>query len=146
MRTPDTRRVRSLTLSLTQEVTAGVIIGQVSHTFQDDVRVIGVQMSAISIVTDAQLNADGRMHVKSEASKHGAFGQPGAILEAECFAGWTAAIAIGELDKREDNMFPEGYGMDFDDGEAIYLHGMLESIGASAGYSEHQAIVYYVER
>lgn len=145
-RTPDSRRVRSLVLSLTQEVTAGVIIALSSYTFQDDVRVIGAQMSAIGIIVDAQLNADGRVHVKSEASKQGAFGMPGSILVAECFGGWTAAISLGDQCDREDIIFPEGYGMDFDDGETVYLHGMLESIGASAGYSEHQAIIYYVER
>jgi len=146
VRTPDSRRVRSLVLTVTQEVTTGVIIGQASHTFQDDVRVIGAQLSALSIITDAQLNADGRMHTKSEASKHGSFGQPGSMISAECFAGWTATIVVGESCMREAIMFPEAYGMDFDDGEAIYLHGMLESIGASAGYSEHQAVIFYVER
>jgi len=145
-RTPDSRRVRSITLTAWQaNIAAGTETAMATHTFQDDVRVIGAQVSAISTITDAQLNADGRVHTKSEVSKQGAMGMPGAILVAEAFAGWTAAILIGEMTKRENIIFPEGYGLDFDDGETIYLHAFIEVVGVD-GHSVHEAIVYYVER
>lgn len=146
-RTPDTRRVRSKWL---QATTASIAAGQDavidSHTFQDDVRVIGCQVSAISIVTDAQLNADGRMHSYAELSKQGIQGRDGSILKVDSMAGWTGILSVGEIAKREDIMFPEGYGIDFDDGETIYLHGYLENIGAVVGVALVEAIVYYVER
>lgn len=147
MRTPDSRRVKTLWLQGTvPTVAAGVETVTTSHTFQDDVRVIGCHVEANSIVTDAQLNADGRMHTQGEVSKHGVQGHDGALLRAQVFAGWTAAIAIGNLLASEQVVFPEGYGVDFDDGETIYLHGQLENIGAVTGVGLVVAIIYYVER
>lgn len=147
-RTPDSRRIRTLWLQATQNVLAADTFDNAgdSYTFQDDIRVIGCQVSAISIISDAQMNADGRTHVYTEVSKHGTQGQSGSILKTDCMGGWTGVFSIGDNCKRESIMFPEGYGIDFDDGETIYMHGFLESIGAVDGSGLCEAIIYYVER
>ena len=148
MRTPDKYRVRSIRMpQRSLSVTTGSEVEVDIHTFQDDVRVIGCCLEVNAMVTDAMLNADGRVHAMTELSKAGAKASPGMIMRIGTMSGWTAAIlAGGDLDKHQSLMFPEGMGMDFDDGETINMFSTLESIGAVEGHSLHNATVFYVER
>jgi len=130
-----------------QSVTAGSVSETDIHTFQDDVRVIGCCLEVNAMVTDAMMNADGRVHAMTEISKAGAKASPGMMMRIGTMSGWTAAITLGgDLDKHQLLMFPEGMGMDFDDGETINMFSTLESVGAVEAHSLHNATIFYVER
>lgn len=65
------------------------------YTFQDDVRLIGCEVSAIHILTDSELNADGRGHVYTELTRASTPGKDQLILKTEVMSGWTAVILGG---------------------------------------------------
>jgi len=117
------------------------------YVFQYDVRLVGVICEAVAIITDAQLNADGRDHVYTEVTRAGSTGKDGIILRAEVMSGWTAAIVVGDgYTAQEQLFFPEGMGIDFDEGETINLFCNIEAVGAVAGIGLGNATLYFVKR
>jgi len=149
MRTPEKKRIRTAQVPLLAPVAppGGSQTLTSEYVFQDDVRLIGCEVSAIHICTDAELNADGRCHVYTELTRSSIPGKDQAILKTEVMSGWTAAIlAGGELCKRSQLMFPEGHGIDFDENETVTMIGFAEAVGAVAGNALCEATLYFVER
>jgi len=152
-KTPDTQKVKSIRLGWVRDLDAADAEDTVSaatlHTFQDDVRVVGVEILVEANLDDTNMNADGEVQAICEASKTGQMYQPGAIGACEIHNIWTGIfMSGGEI--RKAIWIPltgEGYrGMDFDDGESIYLHYYVACNQALDCSFFGAAYIHYVER
>lgn len=116
----------------------------------DDIRIVGVQIKCSSAVSGTL--QDGAIHTHAELSTAGDRALDGNIVEAESNCHFeTEAIGMGFMgDPNQTSilMFPEGYGIDVDEGEYIYLHMGCFCDMLSAGTHEHASYgtIYYVER
>jgi len=119
-----------------------------AYVFQDDVTIIGFYVSNVAIINDAHSNADGMIHATIELSRQGVRGQPGIIGRASIHAVWNAILGLtGELWQRQTVMFPDGCGIEVDEGEGVNLLGLAEYVGAGGDLSWWgEFILYYVER
>ena len=119
---------------------------------QDRIRIIGVQLEMgwhfVGAISQGQ--GGGRMHV--DVSRVGVENQDGVLLGAHSvLAGAVETGGISMTGKLWDHvmaMFPEGFGIDMDPGEYLYLNGSyrLDAIdGGTISFGTH-CIVYYVER
>jgi len=144
------KRIRTIQLGWIGAVATTVTLDAVmaSHTFQDDVTLIGAQILGEWLVEDAEVNADGRVTSLLELSRQAQRAQPGVILMLAQQAVWTAAISVsGELRKHALVMFPEGYGIEIDEGEAVNFLAFMSYIGGAGPIDVYgNSILYYVER
>lgn len=151
-RTSDKKRVRSVRLGFGHLVALGEAedVNSIdTHTFQDDVRVIGVQVGAECLINDADLvGAAGDFQQIVELSKHGDRSQPGAILAVEIMGIFDAATYVGGPTRAQKEIVfaQDGQGIDFDDGETINLHTYSVNEMVADTYFYGFAIVWYVER
>lgn len=117
----------------------------------DDIRIIGASINISA--TPSGTFQDGEIHTHAELSTAGDRGLDGnfAELEVNCQLE-TEAFGLAWVGNECPDMivmFPEGYGIDVDEGEYIYLHmGCFCSMLDSVGTHTHAAycIIYYVER
>jgi hypothetical protein len=151
-RLPEGKRVRTIDMGYAAVlVTSTVVLDGVgvSHVFQDDVTIIGYQLAHEWLVDDTDSNTDGSINSILELSRQGQRSQPGLMGRIHQHSVWNAAIVIGNGDLRKQQlyMFPEGYGIEVDEGEGINLLYFLEYIGGGGPVSTYgNAIIYYVER
>ena len=124
-----------------------------SRTMQEDIRIVGVSMSCTAglNVTAIGSIADGAVHTHGELSRHGERGKPSSILDVnvQLYTGvGTSENFFGNNMGRDSIMFPDGHGVDLDEGEVLYLHAGCFSNASGAGEHEHSVfcLVYYVER
>lgn len=150
------RRVKTLELTYGQVVvtdTSEDLLAADMHTFEEDVTVIGVLLRT-SILDDLAGWDSGRVTLLGEVSRVAQLSKPGYLIQfcnhiicREATVGINANQTIcGVPGARQDIFFPPGYGMDFNEGSAIYLNisfrnGMANDHRISIG-----GIVYYVER
>jgi len=154
MRTPVSKRVKRRKVGTsTGAVATGVDYNQTveGYVFQEDITLIGWSAHVEALVQDAHANADGQLNVNVDLSRSGTRGDREAMIaEINMEKCWTAAVVIGNSDNREDHpatFFPEGYGIDFNEGDVINVNGLVEWIGAGgAMYFWIYFILYYVER
>jgi len=148
-RTPESRRVRSINIGGNVAVATTVTEEHVlSYQFLDDVRVIGVQLGGEWGTLDAHANADGQFTSISEITRAGQRAFPGRLIFLMLQACWTAAIVLGSKYRDSHILFyPEGYGIDFDEGESIAVRSFLQYVGAGGDLTYYvDATIYYVER
>ena len=152
-RLPEGKRVRTVTLGHVLEAVVTEVPTDktlVTEVFQDDVTIIGALLATEWLITDAMANADGDLNSYVILTRAATRAQKTSdILMCNTQKVWTAAIVIGNGDNRKEVtiMFPEGMGIEVDEGEAINILAFLEWTGAggnSAFYAN--AILYYVER
>lgn len=150
-RLPEKYRVRTVQLGFGAiQLATGVPSDTVaaSYTFQDDVTLIGTQILAEVNPADAHVNADGDADVLMELSRQGQRAQPGIILFVALNTVWTAAIVVGGATRKAESvMFPVGYGVEIDEGEAVNFLAYGNWIGAGGTLAMYgNSILYYVER
>ncbi len=126
------------------------------YVFQDDVRLVGCQVEVTADVDSALALMAGDFYVKGLLSLSGINPvdgvnlKDGAILQANVKAHVdTLGIVSGNMRDTQDIMFPEGYGIDFDYLEKVYLHcSGMNRMAATAGDMSFRAyaILYLVER
>lgn len=126
----------------------------VTRRVTDDIRIIGCQMT-VSHGGDATAMAalgNGSMHTHGELSLVGDRGKDGSIfdLNLQSYLGIiVAGVSFLGAQLADGAMFPEGHGIDLDEGAYIYLHaGLFQGGMFTAGAAEHSifCVVYYVER
>lgn len=125
-------------------------------TTQDDIRVIGVHLSVASHLGSTPAMQEGLFWSQAEISRNGKSYQDGILIRVHCKLYYWTEIVIadqlagshGDTDRQELVMFPDGHGVDLDDGETLYLHERGEVFIMSAGSPQMSAlaIIYYVER
>lgn len=153
--TPDGKKVKTHFMSWSLTGTAGLadtLDGADEYIFQDDVRVIGCQVRAWNVPL-AELDS-GRIEAKAEVSRIGKWFSDGRILEAVSYQeGRSVTVAAGSTEtlqgpytEAKEIMFPEGYGIDFNEGDAIYLNAYWFNSMANDHVFEAQATIYFVER
>ncbi len=120
-----------------------------SWLVQENITIVGVSgkvASSFSVMPQVA----GAIHTHAELSRAGQRAQPGAIWDCEsnCWINASPDAHVGDPNQGRTVMFPEGYGIDVDDGEFIYLHMGCFCACLNAGNHEHACyvIIYYVER
>ena len=150
-RVPEKQRIRTVQIGWGGiAVATGVAYDAVaaSYTFQDDVKIVGAQITIEVGVVDAHLNADAMILYLAELSRQAQRAMPGVIVMCPGGMGWTAAICLsGEVRRSVEIMFPAGYGIEVDEGEAINFLAFLQYTGAGGDLTFYgNSILYYVER
>lgn len=124
-----------------------------SWTWQDDVLIVGATIAAHW--TPSHPNATQAGHAESlcHLTRHSTRFSPGEILHVSALArfldtGVLTYAMIGDTTQRETVMFPEGYGMSFDEGDVVSLIGNGADDMFSAGTVAYSgwAIIYYIEK
>lgn len=145
------KRVRSHMINASEVLTTAVPFNGVlgSYTFQDDVTLIGAELSIEFLVLDAHVNADGQFNANVELTRQAARGQSAGVMACNTEKAWSAAMIVGNSDNRktERMMFPEGHGLEFDEGETVNLLALCEWLGAGGTLNFYaNCRIYYVER
>lgn len=158
-RTPITKRVKSLLISRTFDIASGGSEDKnaiAAVLIQDDITVIGCYVEARIRWQASPAFDEGQAYVRCEFSRVGVMTNDGAFLaaDARCVYGTelvgatNVAITIGNLKDTQTMFFPEGYGVDIDDGEYLYMNmaGINEIISAGSITVFGEITVFYVER
>lgn len=153
-RTPDNRRVKTRRLGYSYEqdgaeneitINAGAIA-----TFDDDVRIVGVEIISEINLSDTQLNADDEVQMVVEVGKNGQMYGIGAFGSCESHGLWTAVISVYSNVPRGQIYIPltgaNAWGVDIDDGESIYLHAYMAHVSALPCSFFGHCYIHYVER
>lgn len=118
----------------------------------DDYTLIGFELTAH---VDPETNMDsGRIAMDAEITRTSSFGTQGVIGRSEArLECRTAVIGAGTTEtvsgrQRAENivMFPDGHGIDIDEGETINLLTWSQNSMANSHFAYAQAILYLVER
>jgi len=148
-RTPEGKRIRTAMGGGTAELVTAVAYDGVlgTETFEDDVRIIGYYLRNVAMITDAMTNTDTVIHAYIELSKSGSRADNGFGRLPITYI-WNGLFSIGgTYDAFATVMFPEGMGIDVNEGETINLLGFAEYVGAGGNldlWGEY--ILFYVER
>ena len=151
------KRVKTFYIKRSEVLSAGSnSFGNVPEVLQDDVTIIGVQMFA-SLSSSNEFDS-GTIYVMGAASRvawNAVSGrEDGDILFIESridarsvtVGAGVSEVAVGKVVEHELLLFPDGHGIDLDEGDIVYLNwawanGMANDHGAFI-----DALVYYVER
>lgn len=148
--TPKGRRVltKHITVSTGAVVHATTVVAATEFVFQQDVTVIGAELSTTITMSAAALAEVGGYSVLAEVTRAAQASKDSGLLStvsAEKHA--AVALAIGvDLAKAERILLPAGYGIDYSEGEPINLIGILTSEQAAEDTlnCHVHAIIYYV--
>lgn len=153
-RTSAGKRVKSFFLSGYRDLTTGQSLGEVldERLVQDDIRVIGVELVAESLPL-TELDS-GNISIDIDLSRSAGISRDSQIAylinvlhgRSVTVAATFTEVAVGEITKAIVVMFPEGYGVDFDDQETMYLNVFCGNGMANTHRVFGSATVYYVER
>lgn len=154
VRLAESKRVRSVVIGAPSATPIATGVTQdgvnASYVFQDDVTIIGCSIMVEFDVKDAHSNADGQYNGIAELSRQAVRSAPGIIHRTECLhACWNAAISIGGQGNKVQSeiMFPEGYGVEVDEGEGVNLLYYANYLGAGGDLNFYaNAVIWYVER
>jgi len=149
VRTPQNKRVRTFMMqgniiAVAQTPSGGVLV--LAKLIQDDITVIGAECISSAELPDAALNTDGFISTSCELSRVGLHSRDGTILKAHTLARWHGIFYAGDMMHTETAFFPEGYGVDIDDGEYLNLIGTNQNNSDAQVTAYQNCIVYYVER
>ena len=121
------------------------------YAFQDNVTLIGVLLRVAAHPGDVADLDDGRVEAFAEVSRVGKKREDGAI--ANVFSRLVVCDASGtvlELGQGGHQyitiMFPPGYGIDFDDGDTIYLNTRYINSTGVDHKCDADCLLYFVER
>lgn len=147
---PQKEKLRSIHMGAAEVLATTVDLDTVSlsHVFQDDVKVVAIQLEMEFLVNDTHLNADGVVNGIVELSRQGARSQPGTMGMVSIHTGWTAAICVGGELRRTVYLPCSGdTGWEIDEGEAVNLLTFAEWVGGGGNMSVYStAKVFYTER
>lgn len=150
------KRIKTATLNYSAEIAA---TGDVDlnaadeHVWLEDVTVVGVLLR--TTLRDGDFGWDsGRFTILAEVSRIAKMQQAGTIVAycnhlicREATVGINAnQTMVGNPEERQLVMFTEGYGIDMDEGTALYLNQSVHNGMANIHYTSAFAIIYYVER
>lgn len=149
------KKVKTVMLGYDVGAVAGgdlVDVVGMEHVFQDDVRVIGILLRC-DVEDETDLDS-GYLALNAEVSRASKRGQAGALIMASCKTSCrscTVGIGVTETVLVESHkvvvvMFPDGHGVDFDDGEYINLLVYMKNTMSNAHSGDANAIIYFVER
>lgn len=127
----------------------GTIVNQTTvWNLLRDITIIGIQMIAFAAPEVAQLAEVGGVCAITEVSKAGAAEVDGSLGNVRARGIWSAAGDSGNIWNGVVYMFPEGYGMDIDDGETINIFTAGRSYQAALDTMDasHEICIYYVDR
>lgn len=114
---------------------------------QDDIKIVGVEMINEIDMADAISNADFEMQCIFELSRAGTIERDSIIASCQNEMCWNGIISVGGEPRKEVViMFPQGYGIEIDEGEVINLVAYASGVKAGDSYVFASAIIYYVER
>jgi len=147
-RVPEAKRVRSAIAYLTLPAPTGVPAdAQFALVFQDDVKIIGVELTGRWSVDDTLSNTDGAVVSLLELTRAATMLQPACIARVDQSLTWNGILCIGgDLTKEVVIMFPDGTGVEVDEGEYVNLLAHVEYVGSGSAPFDATAIIYYVER
>lgn len=148
-RTPEGKRIRSFMLQgviLAEALTPSGGVAVVSKLIQDDITVVGVECISSAELSDLSMNTDGFISTSCELSRVGLHSKDGTILKAHTLARWHGIFFAGDMMNTAIVIFPEGHGIDIDDGEYLYLIGTNQNQTDDVCSAYQNCIVYYVER
>ncbi|MBA7589432.1 hypothetical protein ES708_31517 [subsurface metagenome] len=150
------KQVKSKYLVISVNNAGGVNEGTstLAWLLQDNITVIGWYARA-KVTPDSNWDS-GYQSAHTELSRAGIISQEAMLfrLSARIQCGSTtmaATVENGLIGDNENNlvtMFPEGYGIDLDDGEYLYLHHTSNNtMGVANGHvGSSMVCIYYVER
>lgn len=148
VRVPEAKRVRSVIAYLTLPAPTGTP-SDAAHAlvFQDDVKIIGVELCGRWSIDDTLSNTDGSIVSLIELTRAATRQQPAMIARLDQHATWNGILCIGgDLTKEVIVMFGNDAGIEVDEGEYINLLAHVEYVGAGSAPFDATAIIYYVER
>lgn len=116
-------------------------------TVQDNITIIGAEVVIEADVQDANSNADGEHKGIVEVTRAATIERDGGIVSVQQQNVWNGIIHIGGgLRTTERVMFPEGYGIDVDEGEKVNLCAYFNNTAVGGDLSWFaSARIYYVE-
>jgi len=153
-RTPVGKRVKLLYLDGVQTVADDAEAQDTlieSHVFQEDIRVIGWSLSN-EMILETGVASDDMAQARSAAflSRGAAqdYDARMAVLHLQMrYIVETAGLDMnGQPCAHLEMMFPEGYGIDIDEGSSLYLFETIRNYLGPAVSSRPTCVVYYVER
>lgn len=117
-------------------------------TPQRDVTIIGFELMCNAGLAAAEIAEAGGYEVVAELTQEAAVNGTTALGRVHQSAVWEAGADQHDLDTTEVTMFPEGYGVDLDDGESINLVGSAFNSQAASDAADYywRCIIYYVDR
>ena len=145
------KRIRSIVMSGNEPVVGGGTVQFPildTHTFQDDVTIIGVTLEFVMNVEDAHSNTDTQIDGYVELSRQAKTRSAGRIAVVGQHMIWNGLFSTGgEPNKVQTIMFPEDFGWEVDEGETVNLLGQFFHLGAGGDMNMRgDATVFYVER
>lgn len=148
-RTAEGKRIRTFMMqgvitAVAQTPSGGVLV--LARLIQDNITIIGAECISSCEVTDTALNTDGFVSSSCELSRVGIHSRDGTILKAHTVARWHGIFFAGDIMHTETAFFPEGFGIDIDDGEYLNLIGTNQNNSDDTLACYQNCIVYYVER
>lgn len=120
-----------------------------SLVFQDDIRIIGFEITSSILYSGAITESEGMYRVSAGLTRVQGGGDQVVLATAKCAIGHlTAQGHCGQYHAQEVVMFPDGYGLDIDNTEGIYCYASLVNTGFASDAIEGSCEVrlYYVER
>ncbi|MBA7589347.1 hypothetical protein ES708_31429 [subsurface metagenome] len=154
--TTKNKQIKTKYLVVSIDNVAGVNTGTTTLAWllQDNITIIGWYLRA-KVTPDANFDS-GYQSVHAELSRAGIISQEAMLsrisARLQCGSSTMATVienaVIGDNENNQVVMFPEGYGIDLDDGEYLYLHNTSNNtMGAGNGHvGSSIACIYYVER
>jgi len=122
-----------------------------AHTWQDDIRLVGWTISdEIILPANASMADKDRVRIAAFLSRGAGQDYDARFDVIHCTQRTqieTGGMMTNErLADHDTVMFPEGYGIDFDTGEAIYLYETIRNDTGQIISTRPTCILYYVER
>jgi len=154
--TPQGKRIRSKLLTFTADPAAAAsesVPGAAIFIAPDDVRVIGCHMGA-EVLALANGWDSGKCNIAMYLSRIAQWMHEASFMhimsivqcyEATVGAGVTETV-LGPAYTEREQWFPEGHGIDLDEGESINMNVVYANSMANPHRVTGWAILYYVER
>lgn len=127
-----------------------------SWLLQQDITIIGASLRSMAHAGGTPAYQEGDLVCAGTFSRAGVPAHDGEFCRVRStFNHWTEIVVAtqtagvyGEVNNTSVVMFPEGYGIDVDDGEYVYLHNHAVCHILSAGNAECavDGVILYVER
>ncbi len=155
--TPVAKRIKTIFLSGDGAIAANGEFNaenaSLSWTWDEDVTLVGAELTNEISLAGISLVAPGAGWGLAQLSRSGVLNNPTGVLlqvNSKMYASVDAtpdAYAFVLGDHAQILMFPEGYGMDFDEGTGIYVNTQTENNLIVGPMKTHlRLILYYVER
>jgi len=148
MRLAANKRIRTIPWGVEPVMTSPDLdIRSSSHVLQDDITVIGVMLTVQFNVLDTHANTDGSINGIAAITRQSTMGLPGVLIHNAMSMVWTGILTIGGGNaKTEIAMFPDGCGVEIDEGESLTVEWRGSYIGTGSLNASVTGVIFYVER